>query len=249
MVIEKKIEEMCKSYSKENLVGFVDREFRNFEMQDSIIDQVQGHYQDGNLVWSRGHSVENYYFDPEIFRGPFQDVCGEDFRKAFPLFRKYISSYLKVVCVLSLLGLKNNNQTERIRASVGWNIVASNGELDIETWKTILSSHLGLDDEEITSLTGYLPDLLDLVSRADIEIIKWLSHGHLGFSFLWNAFARCIYDSFDGEENIKRKKANSFLNLQNNIRFNMCGRSWAKAAVNGKAEFPTPVFELLGIDI
>jgi hypothetical protein len=49
-----KIEEICNSFSEDNLVGFVDREFRNFEMADDLIDQIRDHYHANSLVWSRG---------------------------------------------------------------------------------------------------------------------------------------------------------------------------------------------------
>lgn len=50
------------------LVGFVDREFREFEQGDTLRDLLDGHQTVGRVVWSRGHSIENYNLDGYILR-------------------------------------------------------------------------------------------------------------------------------------------------------------------------------------
>jgi hypothetical protein len=67
-----KVEEICRTVTgrsfADKLVGFVDREFREFEWDNDIRDNLGQHKVDGRLVWSRGHSIENYFFDFIILR-------------------------------------------------------------------------------------------------------------------------------------------------------------------------------------
>ena len=46
------------------LAGWVDREFRMFAVGPSIVNELKGHnVLDASLFWTRGHSIENYFFD------------------------------------------------------------------------------------------------------------------------------------------------------------------------------------------
>ena len=47
----------------EKLVGFIDREFDDFEWNGGFVDTRRAHKVSGRLVCSRGHSIENYCFD------------------------------------------------------------------------------------------------------------------------------------------------------------------------------------------
>jgi hypothetical protein len=64
------VEDICNKITGEaysdRLVAFVDREFREFDFPQ-LLDRVDGHKISGQLVWSRGHSIENYFFDFDIF--------------------------------------------------------------------------------------------------------------------------------------------------------------------------------------
>jgi hypothetical protein len=244
-----KIEEICKSAGDDNLVGFVDREFRNFEMANDLIDHIQNHYHDNRLVWSRGHSIENYFFDFEILRRPFQDVCGEDFYMAFEMFSANMDNYLRTACLFSLTGLNFRNNIRRIEASITWNVIAPDGALDMNSWRRELSRHARFTDDEIDQIFDGHSNLIDSINRADIETVRWLCHGHIGYKLLWLAFAKCIYDVTDGEIDLKERAMSAFLSSQHTIRFNLCGRALAQASINDMAIYPSKVFELLGLVI
>lgn len=241
-----KIEEICKISSEAKLLGFVDREFRKFITEANLVDELKSHYQENNLFWSRGHSVENYYFEAEILRYAFQDICGEEFQKANILFRKNIKSYMQIACALGLVSLKFNYVSRaRIIASFGWNIISSSGDLDIEAWKLALSRYSGLSDEDTEEITNFYQEMLSLTKQAESDIVRWLCHGHLGFDFLWHAFSSCIYEACDGDETARRKAVHFFIRHQNTIGFKLCVRSLAKAAIRGFAEYPSKIIDRL----
>lgn len=242
-----KIEEICRILCKPNLLGFVDREFRNFIVEGKLDDNMQSHYQEDNLIWSRGHSVENYYFEVGILRQAFQDICGDEFPNAIILFHKNINFYLQTACALSLLGLKYPDiKRERIEASLGWNIIAPTGGLDINAWKNSLSMYSGLKKEEIENIINIVPELIFLTKEAEIRTLRWLCHGHLGFAYLWHAFSRCIYDAIIGNEIAKKKSVQAFLQHHKTIGFKLCARAWAKAAFGRSTEYPSAILSYLG---
>jgi len=47
----------------ERSIGFVERELRYFDLEDCIHDLIGDHKAVNHLVWSRGHSIENYFFE------------------------------------------------------------------------------------------------------------------------------------------------------------------------------------------
>src|SRR5260370_11118535 len=86
--------------------GFVDREFRGFELQDTILDTVGGHKVSGRLVWSRGHSVENYGFRYSLMREVFKIFTGSDqYGSALLLFESVFDSTLRSACAAAFAGL------------------------------------------------------------------------------------------------------------------------------------------------
>ena len=104
--VEHTIEATCTAFPQNKLAGFVDREFRKFEWETKLIDQIKKHHKDGQLVWARGHSIENYFLDADILRAPFRDVSGEIFKKAHDLFRQNIQAYLETAGAITLVGLQ-----------------------------------------------------------------------------------------------------------------------------------------------
>ncbi len=99
-----RVEKMCAIYQEKNLVGFIDREFRNFQTENKLVDEIKKHYQNNNLIWSRGHSLENYYFEISILRSSFRDIGGDEFNQAYELFQNNFDSFIRTAGTLSLAG-------------------------------------------------------------------------------------------------------------------------------------------------
>src|SRR5260370_6117966 len=105
------VETVCEAVPQEllrskNFCGFVDREFRGFQLNGSIEDTICDHCVNGSLVWSRGHSFENYCFDFNVLNEHFE-VCSsfitsELVDSALNLFKEILQSVLHVSCAISL---------------------------------------------------------------------------------------------------------------------------------------------------
>jgi hypothetical protein len=110
-----KIEKICNLVSQENqntrdrVLGFVDREFREFEYINSLQDKLGNHRINEGLIWSRGHSIENYFFDLATWKEAFNNyLVSELYQEAFEIFESKFNDILKIACSLSLAALSEN---------------------------------------------------------------------------------------------------------------------------------------------
>ena len=122
-----KVEAICQdvnlaSYA-DKLVGFVDREFRDFERDPELQDTLGAHKVSGRLVWSRGHSIENYLFDFGTLREPLRDFSPTPyFDVALCTFELLLKPAVHLACALSLVG-DDLQKFNRIKASVDWQVL------------------------------------------------------------------------------------------------------------------------------
>ena len=245
----KAIEAVVKLVSKTNLrdklVGFVDREFRGFTWENGVLtDIIKKHFIDDRLLWTRGHSAENYFLDKKILLTPFRDVSGEIFQKSYAMFKKNFDSYLRVACKLSLTA-KNLKYLTRIRTSIEWDMIEESGNFDIEKWKKQLSKR-GFSPQDVQKIITTYIEIDNVVNSADIETIRWFCDGHLSFLLLWRAFARCVYEATEliGD---KRAMVQRVLKYGDETRFNTCASVWAKSAQSSSCEYPKEIFKLLDL--
>src|SRR5437660_10174463 len=87
-----------KKYAK-RFVGFVDREFRGFDLDNEIKDVIGKHNVTDRLIWSRGHSLENYYFDFSSLRRPLRHFSmTPHFDDALDLFEQNFEHIITLAC-------------------------------------------------------------------------------------------------------------------------------------------------------
>ena len=243
--IENVVKLVSKTDLRDKLVGLVDREFRNFNWDNGVlIDQIKKHFIDDRILWTRGHSAENYFLDENILRIPFRDVSGEIFQKAYDMFRKDLDSYMRIACKISLTSLILN-YLKRIRASLGWDIIDDNARLNIDNWKFHLG-RIGFDVSDIEKIVDTYSEIGTVIDATDIETVRWFCDGHLSFFFLWCAFAKCAY-MVPEQVNDKRKVAQGILKYGDATRFNSCASAWAKSSRTNSCEYPKELFILLNV--
>lgn len=240
--VEHAISVLLNTPLQSKLVGFVDREFREFTWTTDLVDQIGKHMVQGQLVWSRGHSVENYFLDAEILHKPFRDVSDEIFSKAYHIFRQNVENYMRTATTITLTALELH-YLNKIVYSLDWNTIGLNGEVNLDVWETRLSE-LSYASDKINQIIACYKKWADFLRSANDEIIKWFCHGHIGFYIIWRAFARCTYESID-DHNDRERLARKVFKYTDEDRFKMCATSWASSAQQGTAQYPTEIFLLL----
>ena len=237
----------------ERFVGFVDREFRAFCWDDEFVDHIDRHNIVERLVWSRGHSIENYCFDISILRDPLIDLSiSEHFGEALNLFRDVFDSAIRLACAVSLVGLECDN-LQIVGGSIDWhsiNICEDKVNLCIDNWRQVLTQKNRLPEDRSGLIIDLYQKWISNVQEADVYVIRWMCHGHIGLKVLWEVYARCIYvvcENLDPRQ--RASETTRVLSADMRVRFNACVGSWCRHSLNSNCEYPRDVFILLGVEV
>ncbi|MGE5553933.1 MAG: hypothetical protein ACM3XZ_08460 [Betaproteobacteria bacterium] len=245
-----KVEEFCLHECGQEfvgkLVGFVDREFRGFSTHPSIADDVSDHYVNGYLVWSRGHSLENYYFDFGTLREPLRTFSVTVFfDEALARFEHAFESCLRLACASSLAA-HEANRVKAVKASIDWkalNLRQNEIELNAPAWRDNMVSRLNLTTQQADFLVESYQRWSAAVATTDPSLIRWLCHGHIGLSVLWAGYARCVYEVTGQDEGETAR----VLGAEESVRFNACAESWTRRALHDGVPAPLILLEMLGL--
>lgn len=233
-------------------VGFVDREYRDFEFNTIVKDLLNGHYVNDKLVWSRGHSIESYFSDFSILQEPLKALCvSHNVLEALESFRKVLESTLQVISALSLTASLEHDSWERIIGGIHWKLLISSSdrvEINLEKWQEILENR-GYSKQKIKSIIESFQKWLRVVSASDQSILQWLCHGHIGLHVFRQIFARCLYETcyISSSKKPESEVHRAFLRVSQPHLANSLANVWASKAKNDLAAFPREVFSSLGI--
>mgnify|MGYP006295611663 CR=1 FL=1 len=257
-----KVEMVCESVSgkpyAERIVGFVDREFREFDRHPDLADSVKGHRISDRLIWSRGHSIENYYFDFDTLRSPLREFSVIDrFRDALALFKAVFATTIRLACAASLAG-DEIGMLSLVKGSVGRDVLeVDNSEeplltLNLGAWRSNLMARLKASEGIAERLTDRFQYWCARVEEADFHVVRWMCHGHIGLAFIWAVYSRCVLEvcqRHGRRETDAEADARRVLKAEESVRFNACAARWVERSLGDHCSFPIQVFELLGLDL
>jgi len=256
-----KVERVCQSVEgqpfAEKLVGFVDREFREFDFAPDLRDRISGHKVSGRLVWSRGHSIENYLFDFDILRRPLRSLSTTDrFREALDLFETVFQTTIRLACAASIAGYRLG-KLNLVSKSVNWEVLTidpAQGQLalDYDAWKQKLVKRHSLPAEQTSALVEQVRSWSSVVGSSDWHIARWMCHGHIGLAFVWAAYGRCVHEVCHRASSDHKKaaaEARKVLKADSSVRFNVCAEWWVQRALGNHCDWPVEVLQLLGLEL
>jgi hypothetical protein len=233
-------------------VGFVDRDFRGFSWHPALQDNIKAHQVDGILVWTRGHSVENYYFEFETLREPISELSTTRYYQlALDLFEENFEKVIRLACILSLLGLEIGNY-QIIRSNISWKIFYLSGGkicVDLPALERALKTR-NVPDITINQVVTRYSYWEELVFKADYDIVRWMCHGHMGLAFIWATFKRLVFEVSNNEGSLRpESEVEHALEAKEEIRFNACARKWVERSLGNECVFPFEVLKMLELVI
>lgn len=250
-----KVEAVCRSISTQSfsnrLVGFVDREYREFGLGPGLSDSLGRHAVNGRIVWSRGHSVENYFFSTEILREPLRTFSVTDFfDSALDLFDAVVLQAIAIACAIGLSGWENESLSA-VRGSLRWELFRfSEGAFSFDHvgWARVLANQIRMKPKSVDSLTGSFLKWSAVTRESDPEVVRWLCDGHVGMSAMWAVYGACVAAACteSGMTDVQRE-VSRVLKADESVRFNACAESWARRAIGDGVVFPVEVPKLLGL--
>jgi hypothetical protein len=182
-----------------NFVGFADREFDQFtwdwEQTPELVDNGPGHRVDDRLVFSRGHSIENYLFQTPVLSEVLKILSTTPYAAdAIETFETTFNSALSIACTLGLAAAK-----AQVLAKVNSTI---DDQLFRQTSTTTVTFEFDrwiekLLDREISNVQAenlklHYTRYQSLVAQASPPLIRWICHGHLGFDCLKAWYQKCL---------------------------------------------------------
>ena len=252
-----KVENICELITQHTFryrfVGFVDREFRKFTLRKYVCDDLRTHRCQGRLVWTRGHSIENYMFDFEVVKRPLMDFSIDDeiAVTALTTLKERFSDVIRIGCALGIVGLEQD-QLGVVRRTVDWKtvrLVDGTFRWDIEQWKDALVERSALTASDRARLVDGFQRWYEIAGTSHPDDVRWACDGHIGLSLIWTAYARAIHDIAE----IGRSKPNAanqraaILGVNPTAKFNHLARNWAELRGVNTEEAPVCCLDMLGL--
>ena len=255
-----KVETVCETVSRtpyaKRLVGFVDRDFRHFGQAPYLHDAIGAHKVSDRLVWSRGHSIENYYFDFGTLRNPLRAFSVTHyFSDALSLFEVVFEQAIRLACAASLAG-HELGKLRVIKGSVDqgcFQLQSAKGEalaMDLSSWKNSLVKRHCLSTEGAEELIERFQFWDVIVQQSNFCVVRWMCHGHIGLAFIWSAYSYCLLEACRREgcdELEAQAEARRVLQASEGVRFNACAEIWVRRALGNHCCYPVEVLELLEV--
>lgn len=228
----------------QKLVGFVDREFRGFVINNrSVEDNIAKHNVRGRVVWSRGHSLENYFLDSRVLADSFKQlVAHPEVERIDGLFAASFQDLIRAATVLSVVGWRLG-RFEELRKTLHWRQFwrSDTGvQWNPDAWYRDLCKRAPCPTDLAHQFwTEYL-EVARSIQDVPFNLARWFVHGHTGLAVMTQGYARCIYE-ISGEE----RTAQSFLKLRDNEFHAHHSEVWAREVEAGRAVAPSPMLQLL----
>jgi hypothetical protein len=238
-----KVEWVCSAISgrpyAQRLVGFTDREFRDFGLDPNIVDELQRHKVMDRLVWSRGHSIENYFFEPDILVDALwqMEITHPDIAELDRL-RDSIPSLLRQGCAIGLAGW-DCKRLQKVRTTIEPSVFREN-HLDVrictDRWSELLT-HRSWNPDQVEFIVERFSFWESRLELAEDSVVRWLCDGHIGLQIVWAAYEFLLE---------RRSGAPGRLNRDKDGRFRACTATWCKQTTAIRQDsYPLEVFELL----
>jgi len=201
---KEKVEEIAntvvdKDYSQ-RFIALIDRELYLFDWDYEKIQILQDNFPRHNIekriIRTRGHSLENYLFELDIVSNFFNiNTTIPNPQTATNLFRKIFKSVIYSACTIGLAATKSS-LLQKIESGIFWRnfIELTSGEINflLEDWLNFLTDKRSVPESKISEIKHNYKIYIQLINQTSFEIVRWLSHGHIGYDFLKEAYIKCV---------------------------------------------------------
>ena len=257
-----KVERVCELIAdwpfRRRFIGFVDREFRGFTFGEVVNDGLRSHNCRDRLVWSRGHSIENYLFDFGLIRESLCDFCPDQqiAEEALEVLRDNFPEVLNIACALGLAA-RELDHLKTVRGTVHWKTLQlseSECRWDTDKWRASLVQHSHLSCEASGQLVSQFERWHESSRCSRPDDVRWACDGHIGFKLIWVAYARAVYEiskakAVVGVSPTPNNQRDTILRTDDRVKFNHLARSWARVKAHDSVESPSFCLDLVGLAV
>lgn len=218
------------------LAAWVDREFREFEFTHSVGDPLGIHkIQFVTLFWTRGHSIENYFFFAKrvtrFLKYKFIDRLPDGWEQAlaasFPDILAWAASLSVAAFENSILQRMGDMFTE-----ASWHVGAK-CEPDWTQVGAALQQR-GVAAAVVNTVETRARTLFGQFFPSELTIAQWACHGHIGESCVWSA-AAALLGSLGADKRLVSDVSNGF----KDEKLRHAAEVWAAEIAASSGEVPS----------
>lgn len=229
------------SKSHENLFYLCDREFAKFNVGEKIFDLMTDHESDGNLSWTIGHSLENYFITDDIICKAYRFLCGSEYKtRAEELYKKIFPSALRVIANITLAAKKIEKCTYPA-GTIGWKDFVIENEkiyIDIDKWKS------GKNNLLAANFCQEFKVNIPIVNGSETLICSRICRGHTAMLMLQRVFSACLFYAVKSDdEALAEKVAGEFSRIKEAAISSALSEAWVQSVRDGKAIYPENLVE------
>jgi hypothetical protein len=230
--------------------ALVDREFRNFDLQNGLDGAPHHVVVPENLFWTRGHSIENYLADmddviacleqhyPEHLPQRYSQIIAT----AFPSILHSAASITLALEPINAAAQPSDrlNRVSSIKRLEPWRVL-SDGSVAIDTglFESILIDR-GFTRASANAFSQRRAAFLSILQRRDLGISRWICHGHLMDSHLWSALGALLQ-----HHGMESKHATQIAMGNKQALGRTSTDKWSAACVAGRGERPAALINWL----
>ncbi|MGB9090351.1 MAG: DUF4435 domain-containing protein [Pseudomonas farsensis] len=234
--------ELVKGTSQHKKLLFLcDREIRGFAVSDFVQDQINGHYVDGQLSWTAGHSMENYFLRSELIGSGIRYLTSSAYKEqAVGLFVEIFPSMVKMIAAVSLAAHQLNSVSLPC-GLIGWKNIRISGRSQADIDFKFIDNPLAKDLEDAyRTFKG-------CIDASELEVCLKLCRGHTAIIMVRRVFAACIFFvmSAAGDESAE-SEANVFDSLNEKLISNALSEEWIKVVGKEYGNYPVALIEAMG---
>ncbi len=232
----------------DKLGAWVDREFRLFAVDHVIKDEVGGHnVLFTSLFWTRGHSVENYFFDKRIVISYLEQLYPEHlpstYRQSIETVIDELTRYAASLSIaakdLSLISRMNDLlNTGHWVVGAGMKIMLDDAALKLSLCQR------GVDSKQADRYIERVRTLHKICLCTDTEVCRWIAHGHIGSSVVWSGVAATLAYCGMKEGSVIGKISHG----DRDMKYRCASDIWSKATVAGTPASPLELVKWMRAD-
>ncbi|MCF2910792.1 hypothetical protein L1285_21010 [Pseudoalteromonas sp. DL2-H2.2] len=233
-----KIHEKCKNQSAySNLYYLCDREFYKFEIGDKIEDLMDEHESDYNLNWTIGHSLENYFLNPEIINVGFSFLAHTQHKKeALTKLSVVLSQALNIVAAITLAAKDAGIKFTYPCSIIKW----QNFKFQGDTLQLCVTNTEPL----AAKLFSKYDQIKPAVDASDKKAIARICRGHTAIVLLQRVFSACIYNvGQDNDKDTAKSDADNFSSLNEKHISTALSQAWISNISNETNNYPKPLID------
>lgn len=215
-----------------------DRESRGFLIDKRVHDEISEHYVDGQLSWTIGHSIENYFLNPEIISNGLRYLTPSAFKdQAIERLHQCFPSSIRVIAMLTLAAREFGN------ASYPCGVISRNS-IEIDNQRNVSINFSKINNPAISNFEKIYKSFEGCINASDIEVCTRLCRGHTAIVILKRIFAACLFQVLsDSGDDAAEYEANIFDNINETSISNALSEAWIRNISTGDAAYPEPLID------